>query len=964
MVKRTSSKFVGASVLALLLAFSGYGDWQSEFRRFAERGRFSPRVARGADFAVGVNLDKKQAFKVIDAYADLLFDAFKLSGKIDDAEIAEARGQLASFKEDPFRKAPEGMRQFLKKSGLRDVELRWGVLSLEGFEIVDDKPRLGGFSLAVAGTIDLNRIISVLRQEVDGDAVFEETRLEGETAWHIVPQDPRTFRKMRDAHVDLHVTSLDGQLVLFATSRETLARQIRLYRTGWGRGDTLGSFSAAEGELMHLHLSGIGGLARKCVPRTDLRKVTQIVPNGDELLLGLENLDVDLNVLPDGTLRDSVRLGTASEADADSLRTLAKTGMMFWRTQLSRDPTLANLVKQFFGEIHVGGTGRELRIQGGLCTGTFVAGALFPVVSSAMLNAMSIQGRKLIMGIVQANIDRQGKADPVWPRTKLAVAADDTGDVAGKVYGSSTEYFRALFDMTSGRYGTTTWNPAVDGELLSALWGFGVPGMTGTRLESRNVAWTIAANVRDETPDFIPVLITANFNPSLLVAKWDGITDGEKVLPLGPVSGAAATPFGDKAVVIVRKSGAAERIKAKDLTYNRLYLKQPFDLTNMESPLTYLTPTGSTELKLPQATKSAKRRKFARPRPVIDMLPATSVVVRVNGEDITKGDFATLERDYVKMFEMANANRKWSPATAKAEKKKFKHNNRVKVLDDLITLTLINQYARAEGIEADAAGIAAKEREILKMLHKPNAKFADVAASFGPGGGEMLKRVMIEGAAVTMAALVRSTTNDLYHVTDQEIMNRLMYVEKMNRAADASNAVVRARAMQAKKEILAGAIFADVAKKYADFSPEQGAEWETVELSDYDGDNPLGQWLARSDTGDISDPLVLDDGVSIVGIKAKCKSELSESNKLPVYVYDIVRCAFHDYAKLDDFDGDRKSIEEDMIQLRRQAAMQALMAKLKEKAKFEFPSGHNLFYSPVKKQVKKAGAKKPATETR
>ena len=39
-------------------------------------------------------------------------------------------------------------------------------------------------------------------------------------------------------------------------------------------------------------------------------------------------------------------------------------------------------------------------------------GALFPVISSAMLNAnlstMAMQGRKLIQGMMQANIERQG----------------------------------------------------------------------------------------------------------------------------------------------------------------------------------------------------------------------------------------------------------------------------------------------------------------------------------------------------------------------------------------------------------------------------------------------------------------------------------------------------------------------------------------------------------------------------
>ena len=119
--------------------------------------------------------------------------------------------------------------------------------------------------------------------------------------------------------------------------------------------------------------------------------------------------------------------------------------------------------------------------------------------------------------------------------------------------------------------------------------------MSGRTLEKRNVAWIVAANVTDEMPDFVPVLITANFNPALLLRKWDGHTDGSKRLPIGPASGAEAHPFGEKTVVIVRKSGAVESVKARFLTYDTLYFKQAFDLTNMDPPLKYLTPTGVVE---------------------------------------------------------------------------------------------------------------------------------------------------------------------------------------------------------------------------------------------------------------------------------------------------------------------------------------------------------------------------------
>ena len=586
---RSTFKAVGASALALALALCGYG----------AQATFKPQVTHDVDFAIGVNLDREQAFKVVDAYANMFFTDLAPSFGIDDKDVGEARKQLADFREDPFREASEDVRGFLERSGLRNAEYRWAVLSLAEFKMVDGKPSLDGISLALAGTVDLDKLISACRQEKDCDVIFEKTQIEGETAWHIVPEKDRNVREMKELHIDLYVTSLDGRLVLAATSRETLARQIRLYSGGTGKGDALDGFSASDGELMHLHFSDLGGIQRKYAPRRTLKELNQFIPDGDELLLGLEDLDVRLNVTPNGMLKDLLRLGTASEKDADTLRTLTKMGIMVLNAQMSKEPQTANLTKKFFGEIQVGGTGRQFEVRCGYFP-VVVAGAFFPAVSSAMLNAnlstMAMQGRKLVTGILQANIERQGKLEPVWPRSELAqgaAAAGNTNDVAGRAYGSSTEYFNALFDMK--HYGQAEWEPCVDGDLLSSLWGCGVPGMTGKTLGKRNVAWIVAANVTDETPDFVPVLISANFNPALLLSKWDGETNGSRRLPLGPKSGAAANPFGDKGIVIVRKSGAAETIKRKFLTYNTLYRKQAFDLTNKNPPIKYLTPSGVVE---------------------------------------------------------------------------------------------------------------------------------------------------------------------------------------------------------------------------------------------------------------------------------------------------------------------------------------------------------------------------------
>ncbi len=342
-----------------------------------------------------------------------------------------------------------------------------------------------------------------------------------------------------------------------------------------------------------------------------------------------------------------------------------------------------------------------------------------------------------------------------------------------------------------------------------------------------------------------------------------------------------------------------------------------------------------------------------KPAAVVDTLAPTSVIVCVNGENITQGEFVAWERMRMKVWAVSKG---WKPDTVNAETRKYRLQNRMYNLGEMVKYALIGQHARAEGIEPDAKSIADQEQKFLRLLKKTKENFREVAASLGAAEGEAFVRLS-RAEAITRAVLVHSCSNDLFHVTAQEFTNRVEFVRRWNENADKSNAVTRARALQAKKEILAGALFVDVAKKYADFAPEDGEAWETFHLDEFDGDDPLGQWLARSDTGDISDPLELDDGISIVGLKAKYESDISESNKPPVYAYDVVRCPFYVYEKLDDLEGDRKAIEADIIEKRQQWAMRQLRERLTKDAKIEFPCGNNLFYPrdrPKKKKKKES----------
>ena len=103
-------------------------------------------------------------------------------------------------------------------------------------------------------------------------------------------------------------------------------------------------------------------------------------------------------------------------------------------------------------------------------------GALFPAISSAMLSAntsaASMRGRNLFVGITQANTERQSQGlTSVWPHETEndGLNTEDSDDIAGTKYSSSTEYFKELFDIDN--YGKEDWAPYVSGVDIAVLGG-------------------------------------------------------------------------------------------------------------------------------------------------------------------------------------------------------------------------------------------------------------------------------------------------------------------------------------------------------------------------------------------------------------------------------------------------------------------------------------------------------------
>ena len=308
-------------------------------------------------------------------------------------------------------------------------------------------------------------------------------------------------------------------------------------------------------------------------------------------MTGLKNLDFDIASADDGTTAGTLVIEAGTDDDADKLRVLFNGLFAMAKMQLSRAPEpMKGLAKNVMAT-KIGGTANKVEIQNSDFVLGVGAGALFPAISSAMHNAQTsaqaIRGRNLFVGIIQANVDRAAHGlDEVWPRTSAAEGAL-ASDIAGKAYSSATEYFSDLFDIAN--YGTEEWAPFVDVDAAT----LGKDVVKGKTVDIGGLDWCIAANVNEPMDDTVPVLVSANFNPEYLLDKWDGITDGDKPLPIGPASGAAKSLFGDRAIVIIYKGGAASVIKKKDLNYNSIYQRQAFRVPEAPHPLAYLTPKGA-----------------------------------------------------------------------------------------------------------------------------------------------------------------------------------------------------------------------------------------------------------------------------------------------------------------------------------------------------------------------------------
>ena len=309
----------------------------------------------------------------------------------------------------------------------------------------------------------------------------------------------------------------------------------------------------------------------------------------------------------------------------------------------------------------------------------------------------------------------------------------------------------------------------------------------------------------------------------------------------------------------------------------------------------------------------------------------------VNGEKITKRDFETLMFLKDKIWRLGQ---NLPLEITEDEVPVLTANAGPSIIMELIHRTMFRQYAKEIGAVPKGEAVRACEKGLLKAINRSNDTISGLAVMIGGREGEIFRQIPYMDARD--AVLRQSvTTNDLDSVSDAEIERRLAYVEKFDANADAQNDKARKRLLEAKARILAGASFAEEAKKIADtVNPQYGKAWGDFEIQEFPADEELHKWLLTAKAGDISDPVDVEDGLAIVKVLDKHKGAAPPGHE-PPDAFTLVRCTVKACEKMRY--QDREEMSRQLLLWKREDAQRKLGMMLTGRAVIEYPNGTNLF---------------------
>lgn len=451
--------------------------------------------------------------------------ALCLNGTFAEGPFNTWVGKLSDF---ALRNIPEDAAKDLTEAGILGKKLRWAVLSAGKLPAEDAKKglfpmaKIPPFALAVSFDHDAAKIAAVLERMTKGPggaSSVSKTTVEGLPAWEVAVMG----NLLKDRFHPCFTSLDDGKTLLVASLAPGLAEQVRLYRSGEGCAKE--GFEAITGlrtsNIALLQTCALGPLVAQYVDAKTLKDFGQMVgiSNFADIVAGLRKAELGLFLSSgDVDLVLTLNAETASAADAQTIRDALENGRKMALEGFAKEK---NPVPQ------------ELIVKRVLEKGVTIVGS----------------GAKLELAI----------------KVPLSLVTETVDTQIADMENTAAMSHMAML----GRKAFT--------ELEAAGWPKVTDGKVPENVRALLKDWHVAVNVTDDMDDNVPVLVSSNLDPSLLLGAWDGKTDAATKFPLEEDKEVSPkTAWRNAGIVVVTKGGFSRCFRKKYMRYDVVYSRRAF----------------------------------------------------------------------------------------------------------------------------------------------------------------------------------------------------------------------------------------------------------------------------------------------------------------------------------------------------------------------------------------------------
>ena len=343
------------------------------------------------------------------------------------------------------------------------------------------------------------------------------------------------------------------------------------------------------------------------------------------------------------------------------------------------------------------------------------------------------------------------------------------------------------------------------------------------------------------------------------------------------------------------------------------------------------------EEKQPIEQSSIKALKAEGPVNVFTA-PEDAVLVNVNGEAITAGDF----RNRYSLEESIYRSRKKNLTVEQLERAtlQFMENRKFKILALLVNQELISQYLDKESIKISENEAQSEIELSLKKL------------SFKGTLDTYAEKLKVNANYLKEQLLVPIEERKAYErfggapieVSEKEITEGILRQDRYYERAVASNAVTYATCSNLYKKIVKDNLnFIEAGKTYGQYSIEDAEYWERMEATEIE--NPdMKKWAFTAPVGSIGGPFDLEDGLSIVKILERTEGTLEESAvSLGVSEVTLARITFY-MLDPEPEPRTREFVRSALYNREKNRRLKRLFEKLHSEMKLDYPYGNNFIF--------------------